>query len=102
MQLVLIEGTVMRAKPLLVFLSNSSTEEAHMPLVKRGELLSPLLLSLYGFSFWYREHCSGFGSSGVNIQEQGKSYLRAWQTVLNQLYRNIPFSKLEFMEALVR
>ncbi len=87
-------ASVMEAKPLLIFLSNSATEEAHMPLVKRGELLSPLLLSLYGSSFWSRRH-----GPDTNIQAKGKLYLQAWQAVLNQLYRDIPFSRLEFPDA---
>ncbi len=86
--------SVISAKPLLVFLSCSDMTEGHKPLVDRGELLSPMLLSLYGSSFWSRRHMS----EGT-MQEKGEYYLQQWQRVLNQLYRDIPFSRLEYPDA---
>ncbi|WP_419833868.1 hypothetical protein [Endozoicomonas atrinae] len=86
--------SVMAAKPLLVFLSCSDTTEGHKPLVDRGELLSPMLLSLYGSSFWSRKH-----APEGTVQDKGRLYLQAWQAVLNQLYQDIPFSRLEYPDA---
>ena len=86
--------SVVSAKPLLVFLSNSDTTEAHIPLVNRGELLSPMLLSLYGSSFWSRKH-----APGGTVQDKGKLYLQEWQGILNQLYQDTPFSRLEYPDA---
>lgn len=86
-------ASVMATKPLLIFLSCSDTTEAHMPLTNRGGLLSSMLIGLYGSSFWSRKHMP-VGT----IEEKGKYYLQKWQEVLNQLYRDIPFSRLEYCD----
>ena len=82
--------------PLLVFLSCSSTAEAHQPLIQRDDaLLTPLLLNLYGASFWVREQD---GKEDFQHELPGQRYLQAWHKVLNQLFQAFPFSRLEFLD----
>ncbi len=91
-------GAITAADPLLVFLSCGSSAEAHKPLLQReDELLTPLLLNLYGASFWVREQYAKHDAH-TKDQAPGLRYLQEWHAVLNELFQAFPFSRLEFVD----